>query len=96
MWAALLSEPFPAWPNLIAVVGGVAGSAFALLRLVMRQHPNLTDRFVGFLETSLTRQETTLNGLADSLAGLDEGVRENSKMMRMLGEKAGITFHQQS
>lgn len=84
--------PFSDWPHLVAVVGGIAGSAFALVRMVLNQQQTITTRLVSFLESSLQRQESALDSLGDSIQRLSNGIQENTNLLRRATEGVDMRF----
>lgn len=76
-------------PELIALLGTFVGSAFALVRLSLGQHRAMTDRFVGFLEETVRRQEPANERFQVSLERLADNVRENSAILAKMGERLG-------
>jgi hypothetical protein len=78
------------WQEPTALLAGFAGSAFALMRLALTQHKSLTDRFVGYVETSAGRQDETLRGLKSSVDALRDGVRENTQVVRRIAERLHV------
>lgn len=80
------------WPSLFGLVAGVAASAFAVAQLALRQHRALTERFVTFVETSLDRHEKSMDGFRDAVAHLDDGVRENTQVVRRVAERLSVAF----
>ena len=84
------------WQQIVALVSGLAASAFALVRLILNQQKVITERFVGFLEASLRRQEATIAGFRSSIENLSAGVNENTQVVRRLAEHAQITFASRS
>lgn len=77
------------WLELFTVLGSFIGAAFALIRYAMAQHRAMTDRFVGFLEASLLRQEAVNQGFQKAMEDLTENVRENSTLLARLSERVG-------
>lgn len=73
--------------QLLALIGSFVGAAFALLRLMLAQQKALTERFVGFLEESLRRQEEATANFEAALETLSCNVRENSTLVARLAER---------
>lgn len=73
--------------QLLALLGSFIGAAFALLRLMLTQQRSLTERFVGFLEESLRRQEEATTNFEAALESLACNVRENSALVARLAER---------
>lgn len=82
------------WSSLVSLVAGVAASAFAVAQLALRQHRVMTDRFVTFVETSLARHEKSMAGFRDAVTHLDDGVRENTQVVRRISERLGVSFRE--
>lgn len=73
--------------ELIALLGSFVGAAFALVRLALTQQRSLTERFVGFLEESLRRQEESTENFEAALESLSSNVRENSALISRVAER---------
>ena len=79
--------------DLAVLLGGVVTGILALARLTLNQHKTVVDRFVGFVESSLSKQEEASQKVADAIHDLAEGTRENTSMLRRMGEQLGVRFH---
>lgn len=77
----------PDLPELVTLVGAFVGSAFTLLKLGLSHYRSLSDRFVGFLEASLVRQEQAQERLESALDRLAEGAGEQTQLLRRLAEQ---------
>ena len=73
--------------ELLALLGGFVAGAFALLRLMLNQQRVLTERFVGFLEDLVRRQEEASANFEAALAQLSDNVRENSALVARMAER---------
>lgn len=62
--------------EILTVVGGVAASSFAIVRMNMVHQQRLLERFLSTLEDSLTRQEQSLLRTEEAIRSLNEAVRE--------------------
>ncbi len=80
------------WRETLVLLGGFVASAFALVRLALAQQRAVTDRFVGFLEESLRRQDETVDGFREALSALNCGLRENSQILRRVAERLQVDF----
>ncbi len=80
------------WQGFFGLVAGVAAAAFAVAQLAMRQQRALTDRFVSFVEASLDRHDKALRQFRDAVAHLDDGVRENTHVVRRVAERLNVVF----
>lgn len=76
--------------EIVALVGSLIASAFALVRYAMTQNRSLLDRFVAFLERSGERRESVDAGFQSALERLGENVRENSALLARVAERLGI------
>ncbi|HRF61141.1 MAG TPA: hypothetical protein PLH94_14655 [Fimbriimonadaceae bacterium] len=79
-----------AWRELLLLLGGVTASAFALARIGLAGQRRLLERFAGFLESSIRRQESIQERLAEALDGLREEVRDQSRLLGRLAEREGL------
>lgn len=75
------------WSELFALLGSFIASAFALVRFSLAQHRALADRFIGFLEESVRRQEEVNDRFQVAIDRLTESVQENSAMLGRMGER---------
>lgn len=73
--------------ELLALLGSFVAAAFALVRLALSHQRALTERFVGFLEESLRRQEESTANFEAALESLASNVRENSALVARLAER---------
>lgn len=73
--------------QLLALLGSFVAAAFALVRLALTQQRALTERFVGFLEESLRRQEEATTNFEAALESLSCNVRENSALISRVAER---------
>ena len=74
--------------EMFALVVGLAGSAFALTRISLTQQKAIVERFSGFLEQSVRRQEATNERLATAVSELAHGVQTNTRLLEKLIERA--------
>jgi hypothetical protein len=79
--------------QLIGLLGSFVAAAFALLRLALTQQRALTERFVGFLEESLRRQEEATTNFEAALESLACNVRENSALISRVAERMNGREH---
>ncbi|MFN3684227.1 MAG: hypothetical protein ACK41F_09870 [Fimbriimonadaceae bacterium] len=78
------------WSQLLAVLATFVASSFALVRFSLVQQRQVADRFVGFLEEMVRRQEEAQAAFAPALSELAEAVRRNTEVLeRMRGRTAG-------
>lgn len=75
------------WSQLFALLGSFVASAFDLVRFSLAQHRALADRFIGFLEESVRRQEEVNDRFQVAIDRLTESVQENSAMLGRMGER---------
>lgn len=75
------------WTELFALLGSFIASAFALVRVSLAQHRAMVDRFIGFLEESVRRQEEVNTRFQSALDRLTDSVQENSAMLARITEK---------
>jgi len=73
--------------EMFALLVGLAGSAFALTRISLNQQKAVVERFGGFLEQSLRRQEATNERLAAAVGELAHGVQANNRLLERLAER---------
>jgi hypothetical protein len=73
--------------QLLTLLGSFVAAAFALVRLALTQQRALTERFVGFLEDSLRRQEESTTNFEAALESLSCNVRENSALISRVAER---------
>ncbi len=73
--------------ELLALLGSFVATAFALVRHALGQHRSMTERFVGFLESSLRRQEQVNAQFESALEQLTVNVRENSALLSRVAER---------
>ena len=76
--------------QLFVLLGSFVASAFALLRYSQSQNREMMHRFVGFLESSLRRQEELNERFQGALENLTENVRENSHLLGRVAERLQI------
>lgn len=76
-----------AWPELLAVLTSFVGAAFAIIRFSLAQNRAMTERFVGFLEESIRRQESVNAGFRNAIERLTNSLRENSQILLRLDER---------
>jgi hypothetical protein len=81
------------WAELLAVLGAFVGSSFALARMVLAQQRASTDRFVEFLEGSLQKQDATIDGFRDSVGAVTQALRENTRVVRRVGERLHVDLN---
>jgi hypothetical protein len=73
----------------LALAGTFVASAFALVRFTLRENRCITDRFTGFLEGAVTRQEATNKSFREVLEKLVATVDDNSSVLtRILDQVA--------
>jgi len=78
------------WSQLLAVLAAFVASSFALVRFSLVQQRQVADRFVGFLEEMVRRQEESQATFAPALRELADAVRRNTEVLeRMRGRAAG-------
>jgi hypothetical protein len=78
------------WSQLLAVLATFVASSFALVRFSLVQQRQVADRFVGFLEEMVRRQEESQATFAPALRELADAVRRNTEVLeRMRGRAAG-------
>ncbi|MBI5706272.1 MAG: hypothetical protein HZC36_04710 [Armatimonadetes bacterium] len=75
--------------ELLALLGSFIAAAFALVRLALGHQRALTERFVGFLEESLRRQEESTANFEAALETLACNVRESSAVIARMAERFG-------
>lgn len=75
--------------ELLALVGSFIASAFALVRYAMTQNRSLLERFMGFLEGAMKRQEQVNDHFQAALERLGDNVRENSTLLSRIAERIG-------
>ena len=78
---------FGSWTELFALLGSFIASSFALVRVSLAQHRAMVDRFIGFLEESVRRQEEVNDRFQGAIDRLTESVQENSAMLGRMGER---------
>jgi hypothetical protein len=71
------------------LTGSFAASAFTLVRAALKENKAVTDRFTGFLEGALARQEEVNVGFQQAIESLNENVRDNSALLGRVLEKLG-------
>ncbi|MBS1721793.1 MAG: hypothetical protein JSS66_02170 [Armatimonadetes bacterium] len=74
------------WNELVTLLAGFLATAFAILRLAVAQNRGVMDRFVSFLEGAVQRQDHTIDGLREAVERLNDGVRENTLLVRQMSE----------
>ena len=74
------------------LLGGIVTGILALARFTLNQHKTLVGQFVDFVETSLRKQEDASLKVAEAIRDLAEGTRENTNMLRRVGEQLGVRF----
>lgn len=74
------------------LLGGIVTGILALARFTLNQHKTLVGQFVAFVETSLRKQEDASLKIAEAMRELAEGTRENTNMLRRVGEQLGVRF----
>lgn len=72
--------------ELITVLAGFLAAAFAVLRLTLNQTRGFTERLVQFFEESLARHDETVRGFSRAVDRLEDGVRENTLLVRNMAE----------
>jgi hypothetical protein len=72
---------------MVALVGTILASSYALIRYALGQTKEIGDRFVSFLEASLRRQEESHVQFRSALDGLQASVRENSALLERIAER---------
>lgn len=70
--------------EMMTLIAGFIGSAFALVRLSFNGHRAMAERFVSYLEQSLSRHESVNDGFRKAIEELTTNVRENSVMLSRL------------
>lgn len=73
--------------EMIGLVGGFVASAFALVRFALCQNKALTERFMGFLENAVERQERANGRFENALNGLSANVQEHTNLLSRLAER---------
>ena len=73
----------------IALAGSFAAAAFALVRYALKENRSVSDRFTGFLQSSLAAQEQTNRSFTTALDSLNQNVRENCALLGRVIEKLG-------
>jgi hypothetical protein len=73
----------------LALCGSFVAAAFALVRYTLRENRSLSDRFTGFLESSLARQEDVNRGFKDAIESLNQTVRDNCALIGRVIERLG-------
>lgn len=73
--------------ELIALLGGLVGSLFALVRYTLGMARTTADRFAAYLERKLEQEVQAHEQLRRALEGVGECVRENSRMLQRLVER---------
>ena len=81
-----------AWTEALAIVAGLAASAFTLARLALRQQRAITERFVGFLEASVRRQDETLESFREAVTELKDTSRENGRVIERIARHLAVRF----
>lgn len=74
-------------PSIAGALAAFAGGAFALVRFALTQARTITERFVGYLEDALKRQEAINERFEHTIAQLSESVRENSALLARVVER---------
>jgi hypothetical protein len=72
---------------LLALLGSFVGSGFALVRFSLTQSRTVVDRFVGFLEGAIQRQEELNARFQCTLEHLGESVRESSVLIKQIAQR---------
>ncbi|MFN3730102.1 MAG: hypothetical protein ACK4XJ_10355 [Fimbriimonadaceae bacterium] len=75
-----MEVPTP-WSELIGLLGAFVAAVFALMQKSMGQHRALLERFMGFLESGLTRREEVDRRFEAALRELSDTVRDNSALV---------------
>lgn len=70
-----------------ALVGGIITGAFALVRYTLHQNRLLTNRFTGFLESLIRRQEDAQGSFSEAILKLNDSVQEQSRILQRLGDR---------
>lgn len=78
------------WAQFFALFGGFLGSMFALVRFALVNSRATAERFVGFLESALHRQEDLNSQFQGALEGLSDNVRDNSAVLQRVAERLGL------
>ena len=73
--------------EMTALLGGFVASSFALVRYSLNQQRDMTNRFVNYLESALTRQELATAQIQPTLRELGEAVRDSATTIARLGER---------
>ncbi len=72
--------------ELIPTLAGFLAAALAVLRLTVSQSKAFTERLLAFFEHSLTRQDESIDCLSAAVTELNQGVRENTLLVRQVAE----------
>lgn len=78
-----------AWREVLLLLGAVTASAFALARIGLASQRRLLERFAGFLEDSVRRQEAIQERFAQALTDLRDEVRDHTRLLGRLWEREG-------
>lgn len=79
-----LTMPSLSFPEIVTLLGTFLGSAFTLLKVALNHHRSMSERFVGFLEAALLRQEKANERFEQTLGRLADGVGEQAELLRRL------------
>lgn len=74
----------------LALVGSFVASAFALVRYAMSQNRSVLDRFIGYLEHAMERQEAINSRFQSTIESLGANVRENSVLLARVAERLDL------
>lgn len=74
-----------------SVVAAFVASSFALVRFALKEHRAMADRFTGFLEGALARQQEVNAKFTATLEQLVDNVRENSLLLNRVVERLGMS-----
>ncbi|MEJ5171071.1 MAG: hypothetical protein WHU10_08795 [Fimbriimonadales bacterium] len=75
------------WSQLVAVLATFVASSFALVRFSLVQQRQVADRFVGFLEEMVRRQEEAQASFTPALRELADSVRRNTEVLERMRER---------
>lgn len=76
------------WTQMLAVLATFVASSFALARFSLVQQRQVADRFVGFLEEMVRRQEEAQAAFAPALRDLADAVRRNTEVIEALRRRS--------
>lgn len=74
-------------PELITMLGAFLGSALTILKVALNHHRSMSERFVGYLESALLRQEQASARFESALERLADGVGDQGRVLRQLSER---------